>query len=353
MINVKDVELTYQVCDEGNGISDPKLIINGQAISPPLSRGFSIEEINTKKDKCKVYRSIHTLYPGQSTIEFKAYDKDKNIANISDKLEITTDYKIIEKSSTMSKNDIKKLEDEGHAVLDKPNLYLLSIGVSKYKDTSFNLKYPVKDVQAIKEKFMKNSKLIFENIYTYDLYNEKVSKDSINKTFDEISKKIKTNDTFILYLAGHGITKNGKYQFIPYNVKDKVSIDEVKQNLNKTAGYTQKSLVLLDTCYSGAIIENIDDEATTNRLSHDSSNINYIVASSSDQVALEGYKDHGVFSYSVLDAFNKNSKLKVWDLADHVSEQVPKITKEKFYYEQRPKTKLNRNFLLGKSEKTK
>lgn len=45
MINDKDIDLTYQVCDAGNGIADPKLIINGQAINPPISRGFSIEKI--------------------------------------------------------------------------------------------------------------------------------------------------------------------------------------------------------------------------------------------------------------------------------------------------------------------
>ena len=68
---------------------------------------------------------------------------------------------------------------------------------------------------------------------------------------------------------------------------------------------------MLDTCYSGAVIENISDNATTNRLSHDNNSINYIVASSSEQVALEGYNNHGIFTYSVLDAFDKNDKLKV------------------------------------------
>ncbi|QKJ26135.1 Sel1/tetratricopeptide repeat domain-containing protein [Aliarcobacter cibarius] len=348
MINAKDIELTYQVCDAGNGIADAKLIINGQSINPPQSRGFSIEQIDNQNDKCKIYKSVHTLYPGKSTIEFKAYDKDMNIANVSDKLEVTADYKIIEKSKNMSIDDIKKLETENNnIVLEKSNLYFLSLAVAEYEDKNYNLKYTVNDVESVKEKFVKNSKNTFENIFTYKLQDNEVTKDNIDKIFDEISKKLKINDTFVLYIAGHGTIQDGKYQFIPYKIDEKISIDNIKQNLAKIANYTNKSLVMLDTCYSGAVIENISDNATTNRLSHDNNSINYIVASSSEQVALEGYNNHGVFTYSVLDAFDKNQTLKVNVLSEHVTELVPKITQEKFHFEQRPQVKLNQNFILS------
>lgn len=319
--NKKDIDLTYQICDAGNGIADPKLIINGQAINPPTSRGFSIEKIDTKDNKCKVYKSIHTLNSGENTLFVKAYDKDKNIASQSEEIKISTNYKIN----------------------TKPNLYFLSIAVSDYEEDSLDLKYPVKDVETVKSKIQKQSTTIYENIFTYDLHDNEVTKEKLESTFVEISSKIKINDAFVLYIAGHGISKDGLYQFIPHKSKEKISIDEIKTNLSKIA--TTKSLVLLDTCQSGAAIESIDTEATKNRLAHDST-INYIVASSSDQVALEGYKEHGVFTYSVLDAFDKNDKLKVWGLADHVSEIVPKITKEKFQYSQVPQAKLNKNFIL-------
>lgn len=351
MLNNKDIELTYQICDAGNGIADPKLVINGQAINPPTNRGFTIGKIKSKKEKCKVYKSIHTLYPGKSTIELKAYDKDKNIANISEKIEINADYKIIEKSN-ISYGKHTNVDDslENAIVLDKSNLYLLSLAVSDYKDDSYDLRYPVKDVSAIKEQLLTKSKKTFENIYTYELHDDKVSKENIDKIFNDIAHKIKMNDTFVLYIAGHGTTVDGKYQFIPYEITNKISIDNLKENLSKIAANTNKSLVMLDTCYSGTIIDNINDVATKNRLAYDST-INYIVASSSDQVALEGYKNHGIFTYSVLDAFEKNDKLQVWGLADHVSEVVPNITQEKFHFSQIPQAKLNQNFILSGDEK--
>jgi hypothetical protein len=349
MLNDKDIDITYQICDAGNGISDPKLVINGQAINPPTSRGFSVQNVD-QNDKCKLYRSVHTLDPGNNVIIFKAYDKDKNIANVSEKLEVSANYITKNKSDNKLTSDSMSEEeiDDNYTNQVKPNLYFLSIALNDYEDNGLNLRYSIKDVNAVQSKFIDKSKNIFENIYSFNLEDKKVSKDSIEQTFDDISKKIKYNDTFVLYIAGHGITKDGKYQFLPYEKDKRISIDELKQNLSKI--YTNKSLVLLDTCQSGAAIENIDDEATKNRLAYDSSKVNYIVASSLNQVALEGYNDHGVFTYSVLDAFDNNPKLKVLGLANHVSELVPKITKEKFQYEQIPQSKLNKNFILKNIE---
>lgn len=322
MVNQKDVSLTYKVCDEGNGVSDSKLIINGQAINPPTSRGFSNIPLKENEQNCNIYKSTHTLDSGQNTIYVKSYDNDKYIASESEHLTIVTSFNTDKKS----------------------NLYFLSIAVSDNKDDSFKLKYPVKDSEAVKEQINLKSKNIYENIYTFSLNNNEVTKENIDKIFNQLKDKIEKNDAFILYVAGHGMTIDGKYQFIAYNPSEKISIDFIKTNLSKID--VTKSLILLDTCQSGAIFDNlIDETATINRLSHDD-NRNYIVASSKDQVALEGYKNHGVFSYGVIDAFLNNRKLKVWGLADHVSEVVPKITKEKFRFEQRPQAKLNTNFIL-------
>lgn len=273
------------------------------------------------------YKSIHTLTPGENTIALKAYDKDKNIASESEVVKITAEYKIE----------------------SQPNLYFFSIAVSDYKNDSYNLKYPVNDAKKVKEQIKQKSKSVYEDIYTYKLFNEEVTEENINGMFDKIKDKITVNDVFVLYIAGHGITEDSKYQFIPYDTTKKISIDTIKTNLSKIE--THKSLVLLDTCQSGAAIDSfVDETVTVNRLSQDD-NRNYIVASSKNQVALEGYKDHGVFTYSVLDAFEKNDKLKVWGLADHVSEVVPNITQEKFHFSQTPQAKLNQNFILSGYEK--
>lgn len=327
MVNEKDIDLTYQICDVGDGVADPKLIINGQAINPPTSRGFTIEEIEAKDEKCKVYKSTHTLNSGENTISLKAYDKDKNIASQSEPIKVMANYKIEE----------------------KPNLYFLSIAVSDYKDDNFDLNYPVNDVKKVKEMIQQKSKSVYKNIYTYELHNKDVTLENINTTFDKIKDKIKINDAFILYIAGHGESKDGLYQFIPYDATNKISINDIKSNLSKLQN--NKSLVLLDTCQSGAALDSIDETATANRLAYDD-NRNYIVASSKNQVALEGYKNHGVFTYSVLDGFEKayfpgDDDLFVHTLGDYIKRNVPKISKKYFSYEQKAQFKKANDFILG------
>ena len=92
----------------------------------------------------------------------------------------------------MSIDDIKKLENENNnIVLEKSNLYFLSLAVAEYEDKNYNLKYTVNDVESVKEKFVKNSKNTFENIFTYKLQDNEVTKDNIDNIFDEISGKLK------------------------------------------------------------------------------------------------------------------------------------------------------------------
>ena len=66
-----------------------------------------------------------------------------------------------------------------------------------------------------------------------------------------------------------------------------------------------------------------------------------IVASSSDNVALEGYNGHGVFSWVVLDAldradYDENGTVDVTDIATHARRLVPAITEKVFGPKQKP-----------------
>ena len=338
LIDKNKLDLMYQICDAGSGVSNETLLINGVSVNLQNTRGFSVEEDKSNEEQCSVYKNNITLQPGNNTITIKAFDKDKTISNTSEKIEVQANY----------------VEDK------KPNLYFLSIAVSDYKNENLILKYPVKDAQAVKKIINKKSKILFEKINIYELLDEDVTEQNIAIKFDEISKKIKINDVFVLYIAGHGVTRDGLYYFLPYDIDDTlsntieskaVSLNTIKYNLSKVI--TNKSLILLDTCQSGAIFDNIvDDKSTITRLSNDD-NRNYIVASSKNQVALEGYKNHGIFTYIALEAFDyayfgKQKELTVTNLAGYIETEVPKITKEIFHFEQIPQKHLSGNtFSIG------
>jgi len=324
----KNLELTYRICDSGSGISNTSILLNNIQRNIANSRGFSIEKKEANIN-CTVYRNVLTLKSGKNSIAVKSFDKTKTISTTTIPIEVMSKFKVAKKS----------------------NLHFLSIAVSNYKDDSLKLKYSVSDVNAVEKKFKLHSKELFEKIYTYELHEKDVTLDKIDAMFNKISEKAEINDVFILYIAGHGVTnsKDGLYYYLPYDIantgsnglkKSAVSINDIIHQLGKIKA--QKSLILLDTCDSGGAIDN---DAVVNRLSN-ATQRNYIVASSKNQAALEGYKNHGVFTYTVLEAFDKayfgdNKTLTVTSLAAFVQMSVPKITKEQFHYEQVPQKYLN------------
>lgn len=340
----KNLDLIYKICDAGSGISNASLILNGISVNLQNSRGFTIKtEIPVAKN-CTVYKNTITLKPGTNTLTLKAYDKDKIISDTSEEVNVEAKYKIAKKS----------------------NLHFISIAVSNYRDNALSLKYAVSDVKAVKEMIKTKSKDLFGQIYTYDLHDKDVSIENLEKLFDKISKEIGINDVFMLYIAGHGVTgiKDGLYYFLPHGIIDTssnglkqnaISINDIKHQLGKIKA--NKSLIFLDTCDSGSAIESIASRGLEQRMALErisyATGRNYIVASSKNQAALEGYKNHGVFTYAVLDSFSKayfgNDKiLTVTSLASFVEKEVPKITSEKFHYEQFPQKYLNGNdFPIG------
>jgi uncharacterized caspase-like protein len=141
-----------------------------------------------------------------------------------------------------------------------------------------------------------------------------------------------------------------QYYFLPWE-QDGAADDAVRKQALGQQQLRQwlsllpaKSLLLLDTCRAGNALQLAGGAAaedgavsTLSRLSQRS----VIVASSSDNVALEGYKGHGVFSWVVLDAldsadYDDNGAVEVTDIANHARKWVPKITEEVFKFRQKP-----------------
>ena len=115
---------------------------------------------------------------------------------------------------------------------------------------------------------------MFPTIHTKTLINDKATTKNISDDFQSIGKKIQTRDVFILYLAGHGIEKNGNFHFMPYEAKYEnrekffkgCLLNEEINSLLKSIK-ALKSLIILDTCYSDLLAENTSDVMLAKRRS--------------------------------------------------------------------------------------
>jgi WD40 repeat protein/uncharacterized caspase-like protein len=230
-------------------------------------------------------------------------------------------------------------------------LHVLAVGVAKYPHVTPQLRFAADDARAVASRLAMNGGAQFKgHVVTRTLTEGEATLATIGRTLAEMAAKARPQDTFVLFMAGHGTMVDEQYYFLPWE------LDDVNDGVVRTQALSQqqlrswmsllpvKSLLLLDTCRAGQVLQLTSSEAaeegavaTLSRLSQRS----VIVASSSDNVALEGYNGHGVFSWVVLDALDRadyddNGTVDVSDIATHARRLVPAITEEVFKYRQKP-----------------
>jgi WD40 repeat protein len=140
-----------------------------------------------------------------------------------------------------------------------PEVYVVGIGVSEYKDKAYNLRYAAKDAmdliatyQAVEQRPNALSK-----VHTLNLSNQKATKGEIVKA-KEWLKQSKINDLVVVFAAGHGMTdEKSDYYFGTHDIDPKHPATnglpyQEFENLLDGIPALQKVL-LLDTCFSGEI----------------------------------------------------------------------------------------------------
>ena len=138
----------------------------------------------------------------------------------------------------------------------KPDLYLISIGISKYRDSRFNLNYASKDASDISQLF-KGDTSLYKNIYVKTLTDEQVTTSKLDelRTFFEGAGR---DDVVMLFVAGHGLLDvNLDYYFGTYDMdfnnpagKGIIydNIEALFDGLNSL-----KKILFMDTCFSGEV----------------------------------------------------------------------------------------------------
>ena len=142
----------------------------------------------------------------------------------------------------------------------KENLYFIGFGVSEYKNKELNLKYAAKDVIDLEKTFLSMNSY-FDKIHTKIFINKDVNIENIKKAKDFL-KNSTIDDTFILFIAGHGvhdIDKNFTYYYLTHNADiNNLSKTAAPFNLIENILYDippRKKIFLMDTCESGEIDE--------------------------------------------------------------------------------------------------
>jgi WD40 repeat protein len=309
----EEVTITISAKDMGGGIDEIRLYHNGKAIGED-TRG--IEIVPKENTNTKTY--IVTLVDGDNTFRAIGFSRDRTESNPSGIV-------------------IKLLAPEKDI-----SLFVLSVGINKYKNPALNLNYAEPDARGIADFFKQSGTELFKKVEIKDIYNEQATKAGIISKLKEL-ENTNPQDAVLIYLAGHGENINEKWYFIPHeltyperedDVKSKaISSDELSESIK--AVKAQKVLVLIDACKSGAVLlafRGFEDRKALSQLSR-AVGVHVVAASSKDQYAAE-VKDlgHGAFTYTLLEglkgkAAGKGENITVRKLMGYIEEQLPELTK--------------------------
>ena len=136
----------------------------------------------------------------------------------------------------------------------RPDLYVLTIGVGQYADSSIpTLLYAKKDATDIGAAFSAE-KTRWRSVKTLNLLDIKASRESIRKAMTEFLASSRIGDTVIVYFAGHG-TVTDDYYFVCYDTtkakleESGLAFGEIDKLLAQIPA--RRRLLFLDTCQSG------------------------------------------------------------------------------------------------------
>jgi hypothetical protein len=342
-ITNRDLTLKVKLTDRGGGIGKIIFRVNGVEYGMPQGArptGF----IGMKSSGVIIIPKDLTLKNGENIITATAYNKDGKIESKPAELVLSVD-------------DPRNYE---------PDFYGLCIGITQYRDYSLNLKYAAKDALDMKTELETRAAPLFKNVQVMSLTDREASAAGIRAAFEALSPKIRPNDVFVLYMSGHGKVLDAQYHFIPWDMRyeneeslrqQSLSHEKIQELMAMIPA--QKSLMIFDTCYSGSVAlassKGMEEKTAIDRLMRATGRAT-LAATSDTSLAYEGHKNHGIFTYALLEGLrvhadrkgNRDGTTGIDELANFVQDEVPRITFDKFGFEQIPMRSVKGNaFPIG------
>ncbi len=350
-VSGSSVTVTVRVADNGGGIGNVMIHINGAQVANE-TRAVAVKGKTAPGEQA--FSFTVPLLEGRNDIRAIAFNRDNSMESVPAEVSVNS-----------------------RAAMDKPNLHALVIGINEYKNKSISLNYAVSDARAFAEALKKTASPLFAGVDVRVLATPaETTREAIGKAFAGMRAKVKPNDLFVFYDASHGVVdvvdNEEQYFLLTSNVfllssrhlgRDAISQKELAGLIGGIPA--QKKVVVLDTCNAGkggkeiqvALLQQTRGltDATAVKLLQRAIGSAVFSASSDTQLALEGYKGHGLFTYVLIEGLKGKADIKndgyitVLGLADYVEGEVLRLSEEVFKRQQTPTIQTGANFPIGKT----
>ncbi|MFT5600539.1 MAG: hypothetical protein ACI9N1_000774 [Flavobacteriales bacterium] len=223
--------------------------------SSSIRLNLNIEDTKYNLDRINIWINDVAVY-GSNGISLR----DKNIQNYQTKV----DLKLVNGNNKVQVSVLNQAGAESYKETfevecasgkTQPDLYLITIGDSKFKDANYNLTYAAKDAQDIADIFSESK--VYGKVNTKTLTNKEVTKENI-KGLRSFLEQADINDEVMVFVAGHGVLDEElDYFFATYDMdfnnpsERGLAYEDLEGLLDGIAPL--KKTLLIDACHSGEI----------------------------------------------------------------------------------------------------
>jgi WD40 repeat protein len=322
--NAATLKITLRLTDGGGGIGLVRVFLNGSAV--------------IQDDKPGAAERSYTvpLLDGRNDLRAVAFNADDSVQSDSATASIEARLSGVPRGTL-------------HAVV---------VGIQEFpKMPANNLSYSVADAQLFADTLKQYSKSLFEDLDVQLLTTAtETDKDHVVQALTAMQTATGPDDEFVFYVASHGIVVGGgEYYLITSNVSSWAPETLKSEAIGRAqlAGLlanipASKKLVIIDTCHAQPLGDALQQamqsggmtDATATTILSRSIGTTLLAASTTEQEASEGYKDHGLFTQIIAEGISGEAAMhgvvSNFSLADYVGTEVPPLASRIYQHAQTP-----------------
>lgn len=315
------IRVTLSAEDRGLGLGPVDALVNDRIAArgaPPALKGAAP---TTRGTAAEMTLEV-PLDPGPNRISTRLYAEDRVLFAEGPSFEL-------------------RREGERAPPVEAGRLLVLAVGVDRYANRDLTLRFAVADARSVAETLRRAGQGLFREVSVTLLTDAEATREAILKALAAIAERARPEDTFVLYLAGHGVRTepDRRFLFLPHDVADTSSMRAVRaQSLEEDALVSaiariraRDGFLFVDTCHAGQIT--VDSLAA---IGNETGRF-LLAASTSVQEALDSYDErNGVFAFAVREglrggraAMDQDGRVSALALGEYVTRRVPQLAAEK------------------------
>jgi hypothetical protein len=307
------VSIHATINDRGGGIGRAEWRVNGITVGVIDRPGTAVtQEV--------------VLDPGENVIELVAYNQANLVASLPARATITW---------------------TGEEATVQPRLFALVVGINAYLDAALKLNYAVPDARAIAAALELAGKDHYAEVNVRLALDADATVAGITRIFADLGTIVRPRDVFVFFAAAHGKTIDGRYYMLPQDINYQTEQSLVRDGIgqDKLQAWfariqAKKSVLMFDTCEAGSLTgqrivvasRGLEQKAALGRLIQATGRAT-LTATTATQDAWEGYGNHGLFTYAILDALARGDTsgdglIQLAELIQHIDGLVPAIAEK-------------------------